>query len=164
MPLLVGLPVQELEAESVRRLVTKQAELQRGLNRWERLAVLRTVWRDVAALKEDRIRVEFTRVTRRVGLPEATAPKSLRHLFATAMQDANVDPLVRNALMGHVSGQGRRAGAGLGMTAVYTHTRPETVRRQLDAAMAQRQAVQIARAWMIAHPTCMSAAEPEGSS
>lgn len=88
------------------------------------------------------------RVARSVRIPEATAPKSLRHLFAIVMQDANVDPLVRNALMGHASGQGRRPGAGLGMTAVYTHTRPETVRRQLEAAMAQREAVEIAHAWL----------------
>src|SRR5439155_9315226 len=74
-------------------------------------------------------------------------PKALRHGFATALQDANVDPLVRNALMGHASGIGQRPGAGLGMTAVYTHTRPETVRRQLEAAMDPRPAVAAAGTW-----------------
>jgi integrase len=62
-------------------------------------------------------------------------------MFATALQDANVDPLVRNALMGHVSGMGQRPGAGLGMTAVYTHTRAETVRQQLLQAMLHRPGV-----------------------
>lgn len=35
-----------------------------------------------------------------IGLPETTAPKTLRHTFATALKDANVDPLIRNELMG----------------------------------------------------------------
>jgi hypothetical protein len=34
------------------------------------------------------------------------------------------------------------------MTAVYTHTRAETVRRQLDAALAGRVAVEIATRWV----------------
>jgi hypothetical protein len=33
------------------------------------------------------------------------------------------------------------------MTAVYTHTRPETVREQLLAALADRPAVAFARDW-----------------
>jgi integrase len=139
----------ELRAEAERRVAAKQLELGRALRRAERLAVLRTVWRDVAALKEDRVRLEFIRVTRRAGITHATAPKLLRHLFATALQETNTDPLVRNVLMGHAAGQAGRPGAGLGMTAVYTHTRWETVRRQLEAAMAQRPAVSAARARLI---------------
>ena len=34
-------------------------------------------------------------------LKEVTAPKTLRHTFATILQDGNVDPLIRNELMGH---------------------------------------------------------------
>lgn len=36
------------------------------------------------------------RVMSAIGRPEITAPKTLRHTFATTLQDANVDPLVRN--------------------------------------------------------------------
>jgi hypothetical protein len=36
------------------------------------------------------------------------------------------------------------------MTAVYTHTRPETVRDQLAAALAGRPALDVARAWAAA--------------
>jgi hypothetical protein len=61
----------------------------------------------------------------------------LRHTFATILQDANVDPLIRNELMGHVPAISPAPGAGLGMTAVYTHTRPETKRRQLENALAK---------------------------
>ena len=52
-------------------------------------------------VETDRIRTEYMRLTKAIGQPELTAPKSLRHLFATALQDANVDPLIRNELMGH---------------------------------------------------------------
>ena len=45
----------------------------------------RGVWRDAGAVRTDRIRNEFIRLTRHIGLPELTAPKSLRHLFATEL-------------------------------------------------------------------------------
>jgi hypothetical protein len=34
------------------------------------------------------------------------------------------------------------------MTAVYTHTRPDTKRRQLEAAMSGRPALKTARLWL----------------
>ena len=55
-------------------------------------------------------------------MPALTAPKLLRHLFATALQDGNVDPLIRMDLMGHVPQNGDRAGTPLSMTGHYTHT------------------------------------------
>jgi len=39
---------------------------------------------------------------RRIGLPLLTMPKVLRRQFATALQDANMDPLIRNQLMGYM--------------------------------------------------------------
>jgi hypothetical protein len=37
------------------------------------------------------------------------------------------------------------------MTAVYTHTRPEVCRRQLEQALADRPAVAAARDWLRPH-------------
>jgi integrase len=98
-------------------------------------------------LKEDWIRKEFMRVTSQIGMPEITAPKTLRHTFATCLQDANVDPLIRNELMGHAPGYAAFGGPGLGMTAVYTHTRPETKRRQLERALEMRPADSLVAVW-----------------
>jgi hypothetical protein len=47
------------------------------------------------------------------------------------LQDANVDPLIRQQVLGHRP----TAGTGLGMTAKYTHTRPETLRHQIEQAL-----------------------------
>jgi len=105
----------------------------------------RGVWRDAGAIRTERIRKEFMQLTRQLGLPELTAPKSLRHLFATGLQDGNVDPLIRCEIMGHSHG---RSGGGLGMTANYTHTRPETKRKQLEDAFSSRAAVVIASEWL----------------
>jgi site-specific recombinase XerD len=85
------------------------------------------------------------RITRAIGLPEMTAPKSLRHLFATELQDKSVDPLIRSELMGHST---NRDGGGLGMTGRYTHTRPETKARELERAMSERAAIPVAREWL----------------
>jgi len=74
-------------------------------------------------------------VTGPIGLGHVTAPKTWRHTFATTLQDANVDPLIRQMVMGHSPGTGHRSSGGLGMTAIYTHTRPETYRRQICRAL-----------------------------
>ncbi len=152
-PALEGLDRQALEAEASKRAEAEQHKLGRGLSRQERQSVALKIWRDVASLKEDRIRNEFIRLACKVGVEHATAPKALRHLFATSLQEANVDPLVRNLLMGHASGQGGRPGGGLGMTAVYTHTQMETIRQSLDEALARRSASTVGRNWMGNHKT-----------
>jgi hypothetical protein len=49
--------------------------------------------------------------------------------------------------MGHVAAGARQAGYGLAMTAVYTHTRPETRRHQLVEALERRPATAVALSW-----------------
>ena len=51
--------------------------------------------------------------------------------FATLLQDANVDPLIRQITLGH---QPQGSEGALGMTTVYTHTRPETQAREIERA------------------------------
>ena len=137
-----------LEQTLSRRYADKEGESAQPPTRVERARMARRLWCDLGALREERVRLEFMRVTRAIGLPGCTAPKMLRHQFATALQEGRVDPLVRNELMGHVAAGDRSAGHGLAMTAVYTHTRPETRRDQLVEAMAKRAAVVFAREWL----------------
>ena len=153
IPPLAAKDRKELEAEAASRLSRQELQLSRVLLRTERAAILRRVWRDLGAIKADRIRTEFIRLATRCGIPGATAPKLLRHMFATCLQDANVDPLVRNILMGHAPvipcpDQHGKSGMGLGMTAVYTQTRPETLRRQCEAALSVRPALHAAGEWL----------------
>ena len=100
-------------------------------SRVARMKIARTVWRDAGAVKPDAIRNSFIRICRSIGRPQATCPKSWRHTFATLLQDANVDPLIRQITLGHSP----TAGNGLGMTGNYTHTRPETQRHQIEQAL-----------------------------
>src|SRR5262249_17944063 len=99
-----------IEAELDRRLAGFEEKVGQPLERGERLRVAQSIWRDLGALKEDRVRTEFLRLTTAIGLPACTAPKMLRHLFATALQEGRVDPLIRNELMGHVAVGERSAG------------------------------------------------------
>jgi integrase len=101
------------------------------LTRAEAQKVARGVWWDAGVVKADVVRASFVRVMRGIGHPEATCPKSWRHSFATLLQDANVDPLIRQETLGHRP----TGGAGLGMTANYTHTRAETQREQIERAL-----------------------------
>jgi integrase len=151
-PVLDGYSRAELQAELSRRWGEQEAARGRPLERAERLAVARTVWRDAGMVKTDRVRTEFMRLTRQIGLPEVTAPKTLRHMFATCLQDANVDPLIRSQLMGHTPAGVGSLKDGLGMTGVYTHTRPQTLRRQLEEALREHPAADAARQWLRATP------------
>lgn len=120
----------ELADELAAREAAETKRLGRETTRLERARVARTLWRDAGAIKTDKIRIAFMQITKVIGLPEVTAPKCWRHTFATLMQEANVDPLIRQQTMGHVpAGLGRGA---LGMTADYTHTRLEVHREQLQ--------------------------------
>lgn len=139
-----------LERDLARRL-TKQDATPGDPGRAARVRLAGRLWRDIRAVDESRVRVEFIRAARAAGLVGQTAPKVFRHQFATALQEGRVDPLVRNLLMGHATAGVRAPGHGLGMTAVYTHTRPETVREQLLAALADRPAVAVARNWFVRH-------------
>jgi integrase len=145
-PSLANAPVPLLERELSRRIAEGERESGRDLSRSERLAVARGLWRDLGAIGPDRIRLEFVRTTGRIGLPGTTAPKQLRHQFATCLQEARVDPLIRNELMGHSPST---KGSGLGMTAVYTHTRPEVRREQLELALGRGPAIEVAQRWLL---------------
>ena len=148
LPSLASAGPAALERELTRRVAVREAETGQPLARSERGRLARRLWRELGAVKGDRIRSEFMRLTRAIGLPGCTAPKVLRHLFATALQEGRVDPLIRNELMGHVAAGERTPGHGLAMTAVYTHTRPETRRQQLEAALGSRAALAVAHAWL----------------
>ena len=137
-----------LEQELAQRVAIRESERGQPITRQERGVMARMLWSDAGALKPDRIRNEFMRLTRAIGQPHQTAPKLFRHLFATNLQDANVDPLIRSELMGHSIGASSMSGNGLGMTANYTHTRPETRRRQLETAINQRPIAELCRRWL----------------
>jgi integrase len=119
-------------ATELSRILIDRCRANGAATRIDRMKLARGIWRDAGAVNPDRVRTSFVRVMRRLGRLDATCPKSWRHTYATLLQDANVDPLVRQLVLGHSpSGAG-----GLGMTAVYTHTRLETIRRQVLGALA----------------------------
>jgi integrase len=122
-----------LAAERDRRLAAAESTAGAPVTRSVAAQLARTVWRDAGATKADRIRQSFVRIAVRLNLPGATCPKSWRHTFATLLQDANVDPLVRQLTLGHAF-TSNGIGA-LGMTSIYTHTRPETQRREIERAL-----------------------------
>ena len=133
---LLGQAHDELATEMVRRAGDLSCTLGQQPTRAENLRLAKTLWRDAGGIKTDTIRSELMRLTRRIGLAHVTAPKCWRHTFATLLQEAGVDPLIRQQTMGHVpAGLGA---AALGMTAHYTHTQAEVHRRQLAAALALR--------------------------
>ena len=116
-PSLAGRSVIELEEEVVRRVEAANDARSDPLDRSDVAKIARSVWRDAGAIKETTVRAEFMKVTAKIGLAHLTCPKDLRHLFATSLQAAAVDPMIRRDVMGHTT---------LEMTSHYTHTQNGT--------------------------------------
>jgi len=130
---LAGATRQRMAQVLARRINQTERQPDQELDREGKARIASAVWRDAGAVKADRIRLLFIRVATKAGLGEVTCPKSFRHSFATLLQDANVDPLIRQITLGHASSG--TAGGALGMTSIYTHTRPETQRQEILRAL-----------------------------
>jgi integrase len=80
--------------------------------------------RGIGQLPEKRVRDEFMRLTRAIGCPQFTRVHDLRHLFSSRAQEAGVNPLLVQEVLGHAS---------LEMTRQYTHlgldAKREAIRR-----------------------------------
>jgi integrase len=128
----VGVTPREMADRIQRNRESAARQPGQPLSREAELRVAQSIWRSAGMVKADKIRNSFLSCARRAGLQNATCPKSWRHSFATLLQDANVDPLIRQVTLGH---RPAGSGGGLGMTAVYTHTRPETQYREVERAL-----------------------------
>ncbi|HWL07292.1 MAG TPA: tyrosine-type recombinase/integrase [Planctomicrobium sp.] len=144
-PLLCGTRT-ELAAVLQSRLAAASAT---PLTRDAQLRISRTIWRDAGAVKADRIRTSFIRIANQLQWQNATCPKSWRHSFATLLQDVNVDPLIRQITLGH---KPTGAGGELGTTAVYTHTRAATQRKEIERAVRSwPESLAMASLWLQKH-------------
>jgi integrase len=74
-------------------------------------------------IPEKRIRAEFMKITQAIGCPEFTRAHDLRHLFSTRAQEAGVNPLLVQEILGH---------ATLDMTRRYTHIGIDAKRDALE--------------------------------
>jgi hypothetical protein len=70
----------------------------------ERLRVRDRVFGDAGALRYDDVDAEFRRLAARLDWPAAGTLKDLRHLFATAMNNAGMSEAYRRYLLGHAPG------------------------------------------------------------
>ena len=127
-----GCDREELGRSLEKRIAVYRDQVGSGPSRSDRAKLAAKIWIDAGALDPDQVRRSFMRVANRVGLAGATCPKSWRHTFATLLQDANVDPLLRQLTLGH---KPTGAGGALGMTAVYTHSRPTTHASEIERAV-----------------------------
>lgn len=82
---LNGTALAALQTEIERRVAVADVEKGSSAERHLRMRTAGSVWRATGGVREDRIRLEFMRLTRRMGLSGVTAPKMLRHLFATSL-------------------------------------------------------------------------------
>ncbi|KKK97770.1 hypothetical protein LCGC14_2649420, partial [marine sediment metagenome] len=151
-----------LAREHARRLRSASTRPDEPPSPSEQMRLAGRLWLDAGAITNDRIRLEFMRITRRIGLANVTAPKCWRHTFATLMQEAGVDPLIRQQTMGHTPTD--RSKGILGMTGVYTHTPPDLHRQQLQRVLDLRpRSIALLQSWLAGDwppPSCL--VDPEG--
>jgi len=83
------------------RLTDAESQSSSLLTRERQAKIARSVWRDAGIVSTDAVRNSYIRIMQVLGTPHATCPKCWRHTFATLLQDAGVDPLVRQITLGH---------------------------------------------------------------
>jgi integrase len=143
---LGNLNFSQLIVAADKRIAAAERTSKMPLTRSQAAQVYSRVWRDTGAVRCDAIRHRFIRICFALSFPAATCPKSWRHTFATLLQDANVDPLIRQVTLGHATGTD--SSGALGMTSIYTHTRPTTQKREIDRAMQLwPDTLQVAQEW-----------------
>jgi integrase len=131
---LASAPGHRLGRTVSRHVAAAEQDSQGALSREQEARIARRVWLEAGAVRTEAIRQTFIRTARLAGLENVTCPKSWRHSFATLLQEASVDPLVRQITLGHAPAFAG-PGAALGTTTIYTHTRPETQRREILRAV-----------------------------
>lgn len=79
--------------------------------------------RSMGQVPERRVRGEFMKLTGAIGCPEFTRAHDLRHLFTSRAQEAGMNPLLVQELLGHTT---------LDMTRKYTHLGLDTKREAME--------------------------------
>ena len=118
------------------RIAAQRTTAGAPLRRHDEWKIYDRLWQDAGAIPIDCVRTSYITVARKAGLVGATCPKSWRHTFATLLQQANVDLLVRQETMGHKPAAADRS--ALGMTGTYTHTTPDFQKREIERALRLR--------------------------
>ena len=85
---------------------------------------MENVARNLGKISEKRVRQEFITVTKEIGRDDLTKVHSLRHVFSTRAQEAGMNPLLVQQILGHTT---------LEMTGKYTHLGIEAQRQALQS-------------------------------
>lgn len=93
------------------------------INAKDLLRAITPFLRAMGQIPEKCVRVEFMKITKRIGCPELTKVHSLRHLFSTRAQEHGVNPLLLQGILGHTT---------LDMTRRYTHFGMEAKRQAVS--------------------------------
>jgi integrase len=82
-----------------------------------------TFCRSIGQIPEKRLRTEFVALAKAIGRPDLTRVHDLRHLFASRAQEAGMNPLLVQAILGHAS---------LDMTRRYSHFSVDAKRAAME--------------------------------
>lgn len=82
---LGSLDVLELQRKIALQIRRRETSGDSPLNRADRLQVTTMIWRDLGLLDNDMVHRESIDLLERMGVGQITAPKSLRHTFATIL-------------------------------------------------------------------------------
>lgn len=125
---LLGWGERDLEVEFARRIEEYRSS-NGGENREKEAPLAKRLWADMGAMNGNEYRRTFARIAARIGRPDVTKPHIWRHAMASVMQMGDMDPLMRQEILGHAS---------LETTRLYTHPNVETMGMQMGKVLAIR--------------------------
>lgn len=106
------------------KVATDVAAAQPSASEKEKHRVVTRFCRSMGQIPEKRVREEFMKLTSKIGCPEFTRAHDLRHLFTTRAQEAGINPILVQDMLGHST---------LEMTRRYTHLGLDPKREALQA-------------------------------
>jgi integrase len=106
----------------MRKVVAVTGAAKPGAGEREKRKDVMAFSRKLGQIPEKRIREEFMKLTSQIGCPQYTRAHDLRHLFSSRAQEAGMNPLLVQEMLGH---------ATLDMTRQYTHLGLEAKREAM---------------------------------
>ena len=118
-----GYATPEALTSQLRKIAVATVAAKPGAGEREKRRDVMAFCRSLGQVPEKRVREEFMKLTNQIGCPQYTRAHDLRHLFSSRAQEAGMNPLLVQEMLGH---------ATLDMTKRYTHLGIEVKPEALD--------------------------------
>ena len=131
---VIGMVLAQDADEYVDKYRKEAIESHRKFGEKEERRVMSRFLRSLGQIPQNRLRQEFMKITKSIGMPERSRVHELRHLFITSMAETEINPMLAGQVAGHSTQE---------MSDYYTHTRSQAQRRSIEKMIKNKSKVSL---------------------